>query len=96
MALILSPLAIQDIESIGDYIADDNPGRAVSFMKELHLQCQQIGETPTLYRQRPELGETIRCCPYGRYLILFSEQQNNVRIQRVLHSARDVPQLSLD
>lgn len=96
MTLTLSPLAAQDIESIGDYIASDSPVRAVSFMEELYQQCQQIGETPTLYRQRPELGNNIRCCPYGRYLIFFTAQQNSVRIQRVLHSARDITQLSLE
>lgn len=30
MVLTLSPLAVQDLEEIGDYIADDNPVRALS------------------------------------------------------------------
>ncbi len=35
MKLGLSPLAEQDLEAIGDYIAQDNPIRAISFMEEL-------------------------------------------------------------
>lgn len=39
MKLSLSPLAEHDIETIGDYIAQDNPLRAVSFTDELYQQC---------------------------------------------------------
>lgn len=38
MALSLSPRAEQDIEEIGDYIAQDNPARALSFTEALHQQ----------------------------------------------------------
>lgn len=36
MKLGISPLAEQDMEAIGDYIAQDNPVRAVSFTEELY------------------------------------------------------------
>jgi toxin ParE1/3/4 len=36
MRLTLTPLAEQDLETIGDYIAADNPTRAVSFIRILH------------------------------------------------------------
>lgn len=35
MRLLFAPLAEQDLESIADYIAADNPRRAVSFIEEL-------------------------------------------------------------
>ncbi|AKH63456.1 MULTISPECIES: type II toxin-antitoxin system RelE/ParE family toxin [Photorhabdus] len=90
MRLSISPLAAQDIEEIGDYIAQDNPVRAVSFMEELYQQCCQISEAPQIYRQRRELGESIRSCTYGKYLILFSSSRNQTRIQRVLYGSRDI------
>ena len=40
MRLFVTPLAEQDLEEIGDYIAQDNPKRAVSFIMELHEQCR--------------------------------------------------------
>lgn len=58
----ISPLAEQDIEAIGDYIAQDNPVRAVSFIEELYQQCLLIAESPVIYRERPELGQSIRLC----------------------------------
>ena len=38
MRLVITPLAEQDIESIGDYIARDNPRRALSFIRELRTR----------------------------------------------------------
>lgn len=90
MKLGVSPLAEQDLEAIGDYIAQDNPVRAVSFMEELYRQCLLIAESPVLYRERPELGQSVRSCAYGRYLIVFRVLDTEVRIERLLHGSRDV------
>ncbi|PAA98149.1 type II toxin-antitoxin system RelE/ParE family toxin [Serratia fonticola] len=90
MKLGISPLAEQDLEAIGDYIAQDNPVRAVSFTEELYQQCQLIAESPVIYRERPELGQSVRSCAYGRYLIVFRVLDTEVRIERLLHGSRDV------
>ncbi|WJY16922.1 type II toxin-antitoxin system RelE/ParE family toxin [Pectobacteriaceae bacterium CE90] len=93
MKLGISPLAEQDMEAIGDYIAQDNPVRAVSFMEELYQQCLLIAETPVIYRERPELGQCVRSCSYGRYLIVFSVLDTEVRVERLLHGSRDITTL---
>ncbi|AMG56504.1 type II toxin-antitoxin system RelE/ParE family toxin [Pantoea vagans] len=90
MKLGISPLAEQDIEAIGDYIAQDNPVRAVSFMEELYQQCLLIAESPVIYKERPELGRSVRTCVYGRYLIVFRVLDTEVRIERLLHGSRDI------
>ncbi|UGQ46703.1 type II toxin-antitoxin system RelE/ParE family toxin [Massilia endophytica] len=41
-SLLLLPQAISDLEEIADYIALDNPRRAVSFIDELRRQCRRI------------------------------------------------------
>lgn len=50
MKLSISPLAEQYIEAIGDYIAQDNPVRVVSFTEELYQQSLLIAESPIIYR----------------------------------------------
>ena len=65
MKLTISSLA-SDIESIGDYIANDSPRRALAFVKELHNQCKKIAESPLIYRLHPELSDTIRACIYRK------------------------------
>ncbi|NKE96429.1 type II toxin-antitoxin system RelE/ParE family toxin [Pantoea agglomerans] len=92
MKLGISPLAEQDMEAIGDYIyiAQDNPVRAVSFTEELYQQCLLIAESPVIYKERPELGQSVRRCTYGRYLIVFTVLDTEVRIERLLHGSRDI------
>ncbi|TKI05048.1 type II toxin-antitoxin system RelE/ParE family toxin [Martelella alba] len=90
MKLTVSPLAEEDIEAIGDYIAQDNPGRALSFTEELYQQCRLIADNPWIYRERPELGYSVRSCAYGRYVFVYSTSDSAVRIERVVHGSRDI------
>jgi toxin ParE1/3/4 len=60
MRVDISPLAERDLEAIGDYIASDNPLRALSFVAELRTLCAKIAKAPRAYRARPELGKDIR------------------------------------
>ncbi|MFT3803123.1 MAG: type II toxin-antitoxin system RelE/ParE family toxin [Burkholderiaceae bacterium] len=43
MTLRLSRLAANDLKEIGDYIARENPARAVSFIRELRAVMDRIG-----------------------------------------------------
>ncbi len=90
MPLVLQPAAERDLEAIGDYIAKDNPKRALTFVRKLRHQCQRILVAPQGYRMRPELGQGIRSCTYGAYVIFFIERNEEVRIIRVLHGAMDI------
>ncbi len=90
MRLELSPLAEADLEAIGDYIALDSPGNALRFIKELRTQCKKITKSPMAYVARPELGEGLRSCAHGRYVIFFRPSDAIVRIERILHSALDI------
>jgi len=87
---VISPLAEQDIESIGDYIAQDNPRRALTFIIELRSQCAKIAISPKACRSRPELGENIHSCAYGNYVIFFHDSPIGLCIVRVLHGAMDI------
>lgn len=46
MRLELQPQAERDLEGIGDYIAQDNPRRAVTCLRELRAQCRKILVAP--------------------------------------------------
>jgi toxin ParE1/3/4 len=89
--LLLSPRAQLDLEEIGDYIARDNPARALSFLEELKAHCERISAMPGAYPAREDLGIGIRMAVHGRYLILFRFRDDSVRVERVLHSARRPP-----
>lgn len=74
---------------IAIYIAQSNPTRALTFVDELEDRCALLGNAPGIGTTRPELGEGIRMLPHGRYLIFYREG-HNVRIERIMHSARDI------
>ncbi len=93
MRVVLSNQAEADLEEIGDYIAADNPARAVSFVREIREHCRRIAPAPLAYPARPELGDAVRSCSHGRYLILFVPEEREVLIVRVVHGSRDLPNL---
>lgn len=90
MELEISPLAQLDLEEIADYIARDSPTNADRFIESLQFQCHKLARAPFAYVARPEVGEGIRSCSYGRYTIFFRVDEPMVHVVRILHSARDV------
>ena len=93
MQLLITPFAARDLEEIGDFIAQDNPIRAGSFVAELRAHCQKICLNPLGYRLRPELSRHLRSCAHGSYVIFFESTTQQVTIIRILHGARDIPEL---
>ena len=81
--------AERDIEEIGDFIARDNPMRAVTFISELTERCAELIEHPAAAPLRPEFGPEVRMVPFGRYLIFYAFESNLLEIIRVIHSARN-------
>jgi toxin ParE1/3/4 len=87
---VFSRLAEADIEAIGDHIANDNPKRALSFVRELRDRCRAIADYPRAAPLRPELGRGVRMVVFGDYLIFYRHSKRHVIIERVLHGARNI------
>ena len=92
MTYQLLPAARADLIEIGDFIALDNPARALSFVAEIEATMTTIAERPSSFSARSELATGLRSARHGRYLIFFVADDEGVRIVRVLHGARDLPQ----
>jgi toxin ParE1/3/4 len=90
MRLELSGFVEGDLDTIADYIAQDNPTRAVSFLHEIRAQILAVGQNPLLYRLRPEIDDGTRMATVGRYVILFRVLGEVVRIERVVYGGRDL------
>jgi len=82
-----------DLEEIADYIALDNPRRAVTFIREIRAAIHRIAEGPQLYQLRPDIGEEARLAVVGRYVILFWIDDDVVRVERVVQGNRLLPML---
>lgn len=90
MEIRFTPLASSDLEAIGDYIAQDNQARAYSFVLEIRNQCRKIASAPMSYKCRPEFGQSIRSCAFGKYVIFYKAEDKCVLIIRILHGAMDI------
>jgi toxin ParE1/3/4 len=77
-----------DIEEIGDFIARDNPRRAVTYVAELRERCRRLAEFPEAAPARDEHGENVRMAVFGRYLILYVVHGDFLEVRRVVHGAR--------
>lgn len=94
MAVVtFSPKSRQDLFDIGDHIAKDSLGNARRFVGKLMEQCRRIGHAPLAYPGRENLAPCLRMAPMGNYAIFFRVLGDAVRIERVLHGARDLPAL---
>jgi toxin ParE1/3/4 len=90
----ITDLAEDDLESIGDWIAKDNPERAASFIVELRQSCLNIGPWPLAFpllahRQRDDIRRKV----HGNYLILYRVRRDAIETLRILHGARDYAQI---
>jgi plasmid stabilization system protein ParE len=80
-----------DLDDIADFIAQDNPLRAVTFIKDIRAKFYDIQRDPLIYQLRPEIGEVARMATIGNYAILFRIIGDVVRIERVTYGNRDLP-----
>ena len=91
MRLELSAFVETDLDEIAAFIADDNPGRAITFIQDIRTKFRVIQRTPLLYQLRPDIGEEARTATVGHYAILFRVREAAVRIERVVYGGRDLP-----
>lgn len=90
MKVVWTAAAQADLAEICDYIALDNPARAVSFMNEIVDAGEAIADMPRGFPLVPQLEhKAIRKRVYRRYLIFYRFKANVVQILHVTHATRD-------
>ena len=90
MNVVITDEAAQDIERIGDAIALDNPARALTFIRELRVSCENLGEFPKAYPLVPRYEDAgVRRRVHGNYLIFYRIGVDTIDILHVLHGAMD-------
>jgi toxin ParE1/3/4 len=94
MKVIYSDAAKIDLKKIADWIAEENPVRAHSFVTELGATCEGLLHFP-LSNQAVGVfeKETVRRKVYGNYLIFYFVSNQKLEIVRVLHGAQDYADL---
>lgn len=90
MIVAFTEEAEADLESIGDYIALDNPRRAVTFVEELIDRCERLADMPRAYPLVPRYETTgVRRLPHGDYLIFYRVGATQVDVLHILNGAQN-------
>jgi toxin ParE1/3/4 len=86
-----SVLARHDLQALRAYIAQDNPGAAVSVARRIAAAANRLVRYPHLGRpgRVPESRELV--VPRTPYLLIYAVSEHGVEIVRVLHGAQRWP-----
>ena len=95
----LSPLARRDLLAATRWIEKDNPRAARGLREAVRRAAEQIGAYPAVGALRPELAETpfrfVVLSGYP-YVIVYHSERRPPIIARVVHGARDLPEVLRD
>ncbi len=89
---VLSVAAELDLDSIWEYIAQDNLDAADRWIGRLFEAFEALAKTPGMGHRREDLtASAVLFWPVGAYLILYRARDAWVEIVAVTQGARDIP-----
>lgn len=92
MKVIWSPLAIERMAEIGQYIAQDNPTAAEKWIQTIFEKVGQLESIPEGGRVVPEIARNdFRELLYRNYRIIYKLAEGKVSILTVRHGKQILP-----
>lgn len=95
MTYLLSETALRDLDDIREYIALDNPDASLRLLTTFESKFEFLAGRPRAGRSRPEIASGVRSLPVGSYLIFYRIAGKTVEIARVVHGARNLPDVQV-
>jgi len=92
LRFVLSRDAVEDINEVWDYIAEDSLDAADRVMEDFYQAIRKLAATPGMGHKREDLADQrpILFWPVGNYLIIYRVCRL-VEIVAVAHGKRDIP-----
>jgi len=92
MKIIWSPLAIDRVTEISEYIARDNPLAATKWVETMFDKVQILKSSPGSCRIVSEIQrEDVRELIYGNYRIIYRVEKEKISILTVRHGRQILP-----
>ena len=98
-AAILSPRADGEAEAAASWIKQENPATADEFLDAVTAAAERIGEHPNIGISRPDLAPApfrILFLTGFSYVLVYDAERRPPLIARIVHAARDLPELLQD
>ena len=85
--------ARRDLIDIWRHIGRDDPAAADRLLDRIDARCALLAEHPQLGPERADIRPGLRYVVIERYVVLYRSVEGGVEIVRVVHGARDLPNL---
>jgi toxin ParE1/3/4 len=92
MKIVWSPLAIDRASEISDYIAQDKPTAAETWINTVFSRVEQLKSSPEIGRIVPEIrNNQFRELIYGNYRIIYRIEPEKISILTIRHGKQILP-----
>lgn len=92
MKIIWSPLAIDRITELAEYIAQDNPSAAQTWVESIFQKGESLKKFPKSGRIVPEItNEEIREIIFGNYRIIYRYDGKQISMLTIRHGKQILP-----
>ena len=82
-----------DLIEIGVRIAADDAVAADRWLELVDQKCRLLSTMPDMGRDRSDLAPNLRSLPVGDYIIFYRPADDGIIVIRVIHGARDIPEV---
>ena len=90
MTVRWSKRAISTLEKITEYIEQDNPARAKTFVQEIRQKSYILAQHPSIGRAGRIIG-TRELVVHKHYILIYRVRGERIEIIEVLHTAKKFP-----
>jgi len=91
MKVVWSPLALERVVEIGEYIARDRPNAAADWVAGISAAVRPLARFPKSGRLVPESARTdLREIIYGSYRVIYRTDPDKVVVLTVRHTRQEL------
>ena len=95
--LVYRPQAEGDLQAIFDFIAIENPRRALSYIGEIREACRSLCDAPMIGMERYDIRPGLRMLALWRRIVVAYElDDEKVRVLRVFSGGQDYHAIMAD
>ena len=92
MKIIWSPLAIERVSEIAEYIAQDKPSASENWIDTVFSKVDKLKSSPEIGRIVPEIkNNQFRELIYGNYRIIYRIEKKQISILTIRHGMQILP-----
>jgi addiction module RelE/StbE family toxin len=91
MEIIWGTSALNDLEAIREFIAEDNPHAAARVLTAIRVAVDRLDHHPSLGRAGRVEGTRELIISNAPYIVAYRVVENEVRILAIIHTSRRWP-----